>query len=126
MRLNFGGMVGVFSRKELKARRRGLRKLLPDPERALWTRLRNRQLSGYKFRRQYSIENFVVDFYSPEAKLVIEIDGSNHTRKAIRAYDAWRQNLIILQGVKVIRFSNEEVINNMDVVLETIKEHLPD
>ena len=57
---------------------------------------------------------------------MVEIDGSNHTRKVIRVYDAWRQNLIILQGVKVIRFSNEEVINNMDVVLETIKEHLPD
>ena len=71
-------MVRVYNRTSEKARRQLLRRETPSAEEILWSKLRRRQMLGYKFRRQYSVENFVVDFYCPRARLAIEIDGDSH------------------------------------------------
>ena len=113
-------MPEVFNRTQLRSRRKGLRKILPKAEILLWQRLRNRKLEGKKFRRQYSIGSFIVDFYCPELKLAIEIDGENHRRKKSVIYDKMRQRKIESYHTKLIRFTNEEVPSNLENVLEKI------
>jgi len=89
-----------------------------EVERTLWGMLRNRQLGGYKFRRQYPIDRYIADFACAEAKLVIELDGGQH---AIRtAEDAERTDALERAGWQVIRFWNGEVFENAQGVAETI------
>ena len=76
----------------------------------LWSVLRNRNLEGYKFRRQHPIGNFVVDFFCVQKKLVIEIDGDSHATQ--EEYDAMRTEWLQGQGCKVIRFTNEDVLKD--------------
>ncbi len=64
---------------------------MPVAERLLWSRLRGKLIAGYKFRRQYSVESFVIDFYCPQAKLAIEVDGESHYRSGAEEYDRLRQ-----------------------------------
>ncbi len=71
-------MTKAYNRTEEKTKRRMLRRSMPRPEAILWARLRDRQLGGQKFRRQYSVGNFVIDFFCPELKLAVEIDGESH------------------------------------------------
>lgn len=87
-------------------------------ENLLWQKLRNKQLLGFKFRRQQVIDRFIVDFYCHEIKLVIEVDGEihNYTQKE----DAIRQEFLESLGLQVIRFKNEDVFLNIEGVLETI------
>ena len=87
-------------------------------EAAVWERLRNRRLFGSRFRRQHAIDRFLVDFYCAEARLVVEIDGPVHQYS--RQEDAIRQELLESRGLRVLRFTNEEVGNNIDGVLERI------
>jgi adenine-specific DNA-methyltransferase len=91
-----------------------------DAEGLLWSMLRNRKLAGMKFRRQVPIEGFIVDFYCMETKLAIELDGSQHGDAA--AYDAWRSRLLALHGIRVLCFSNEDVLKDVRVVLRTVLE----
>jgi very-short-patch-repair endonuclease len=84
--------------------------------------LRNRRLDGFKFRRQHAIGRFVVDFYCGEANLVIEVDGPVHRGQAV--VDAERQREIEARGLRVIRFHNDEVLDETAVVLERIAAHL--
>jgi very-short-patch-repair endonuclease len=92
---------------------------MTDAERKLWSRLRNNQL-GFHFRRQVPVGTFVVDFISIKAKLVIEVDGSQHqTDEGIRS-DARRDDELLAQGLRVLRFSNYDVLHNTDLVLEQI------
>lgn len=100
----------------------------PTPaEDRLWKRLRNRQLAGIKFRRQHTIERFIVDFYSAEAWLVVEVDGEIH--EYTKEEDSIRQAYLESAGLRVLRFSNELVITDMEFVLKQIRlaiaEHLP-
>lgn len=96
----------------------------PTPaEDALWQRLRNRRVAGAKFRRQYAIERFIVDFVCLEHRLVIEVDGAIHDQQ--QEYDALRQSFIESQGFRVIRFTNGDVLKSIDAVIETIGEYLP-
>ncbi|HEB64244.1 MAG TPA: DUF559 domain-containing protein, partial [Chloroflexi bacterium] len=88
-------------------------------ENALWQRLRRRQL-GVKFRRQHAIDRFIVDFYSAEARLVVEVDGPVHQYR--REEDAIRQEFLESQGLRVLRFTNEEVLTQIEAVLERIHE----
>ena len=92
---------------------RRLRSDQTNPENRLWSRLRARQLEGFKFRRQHSIGPFVADFFCLEAKLVIELDGSQH-------HDERRTEFIRDAGYTVLRFWNHEVINAIDEVLQRI------
>jgi very-short-patch-repair endonuclease len=101
------------------------RQMRSDPtpaEDALWQRIRKRQIGGCKFRRQHTIDRFIVDFYSPEARLVIEVDGGIH--EYTQEEDALRQEFIESLGLRVIRFTNAEVFQQMSGVLERIGEVL--
>jgi very-short-patch-repair endonuclease len=90
----------------------------PTPaENTLWQRLRNRQVAGLKFRRQHSIDRFIVDFYCAEACLVIEIDGPAHAEPNA---DADRQHTLESLGLRVLRFSNDDVLSDPDAVLARI------
>jgi very-short-patch-repair endonuclease len=100
---------------------RELRANQTDAERQLWMRLRDRRMDNAKFRRQYSIGPYIVDFCSIERRLVIELDGGQHVdRPADRQRDAY----IDKQGFRVVRFWNNEVLTNMDGVLQAILDQL--
>jgi very-short-patch-repair endonuclease len=94
-----------------------LRKESTPAERKLWSRLRNDQL-GVAFRRQHAIGNYIPDFCSPKAKLVIELDGSQHLEQ--QEYDLERTQYLESQGYKVLRFWNNQVMNDMDGVIRAI------
>ena len=99
-------------------RARELRKELTPAERKLWAYLRGNQLHGVNFRRQHAIGNFVVDFVSIKNKLVIELDGSQHLDQ--EEYDAERTAYLESQGYKVIRFWNNQIMNDINGVLRAI------
>jgi len=86
----------------------------------LWNYVRRKQIHNIRFRRQFSIEQFIIDFYSPQLKLAIEIDGLTHLTDEEKDYDAWRQNKLEEYGVKFLRFTNEEVYGNINEVLRII------
>jgi len=111
----------LFNSKIKKDFRKDLRRLSTVPEQILWKHLRNRQYLNLKFRRQYSIGKYIVDFYCAELKLAIEIDGANHFFDDKSAqYDIQRQKFIELKNIKVLRFLNSDIVDNINGVLETI------
>jgi len=112
-----------FNTKSLKERRRELRRNQTNTEKILWELLRGRRLDGFKFYRQYSIGPYVVDFYCPQLRLAIEIDGSQHTEREIVIYDKERSNYFNSVNIQILRFWNEEIEKNVEVVLEKIKKH---
>ena len=87
---------------------------MPTSELKLWKKIRNKQLLNIKFRRQYSIGNYIVDFYSAELKLAIELDGETHFTKDNIEYENKRTKYIESLGIKIIRYSNYEIINNFE------------
>jgi very-short-patch-repair endonuclease len=95
-----------------------LRKELMPAERKLWANLRGNQLNGIYFRRQHAIGKYVVDFCAPREKLIIELDGSQHLDQ--EEYDQERTKYLEEQGYKVIRFWNNQVLNDMDGVIRAI------
>jgi very-short-patch-repair endonuclease len=101
---------------------RSLRSMPTDAETRLWSRLRRKQLGGFRFRRQHPIGDYVVDFFCPEAKLIIEVDGGQHSADAAR--DAARTRWLEACGYRVIRFWNNEVLGNTEGVLVVILEAL--
>ncbi len=108
----------------MKERRQKLRRESPKAEVLLWQRLKGRQIGGHKFRRQYSVGGYVVDFYCAELRLAIEIDGPTHYRtKQAKVYDERRQQFIEQFGIKIVRFSNHDIYNNIDGVLNRIINH---
>lgn len=98
-----------------------LKKEMTATEKILWGRLRNRKLDNLKFRRQHPIGKFILDFYCHELKLAIEVDGSIHNFKDVIEKDEGRTRMLTEWGITVMRFTNHEVINNIEFVLETIK-----
>ena len=104
----------------LKDIRRSLRSNATTAEKILWQYLRREQL-GYKFRRQFSIGNFVVDFYCHVARLVIELDGWTHNSDRTKMKDVAKQEFLETKGHKVIRFTNEEMFGDIEPVLRKIK-----
>jgi very-short-patch-repair endonuclease len=108
----------------MKNKRIYIRKNPTQAENLLWQEIRNNKL-GARFKRQYSIVYYVVDFYCASAKLAIELDGSVHKTKSNIEYDRFRTQYINSLGIKEIRFDNEIVINNMKLVLDKIKQSLP-
>ncbi len=94
-----------------------LRKNMTLPELILWKRLKDRKLFKTRFRRQHPIDIFIVDFYCHEHKLVIEVDGDIHYGNEVKEYDLGRSAEIEKLGIKVIRFTNEEIISNIDAVI---------
>ena len=101
---------------------RRLRREQTEWEHSLWTRLRRRQLNGFKFRRQHPIGPFFADFFCPEAKLVIEIDGSQHADEL--AGDKSRTESLRDAGYDVLRFWNNEISSEIDIVVQRIADAL--
>jgi very-short-patch-repair endonuclease len=102
------------------ARARHLRRTATPAEKKLWAKLRDRRLAGLKFRRQEPIGNRIVDFYCDEARLVVELDGSGHTYEGARASDLAREQELQSIGIRVIRFFNSAIFDNLDGVLNAI------
>lgn len=113
-------MTKIFNKKNETIKRKQLRNRMPLSEVILWSKLKNKQLEGYKFRRQYGIGRYVVDFYCPVVKLAIEIDGDSHFENEVEIYDRDRQANIESVGVSFLRFTNSDVQNNLSSVLEKI------
>ncbi|WP_022721569.1 endonuclease domain-containing protein [Rhodopseudomonas sp. B29] len=97
---------------------RRLRAQPTQAETLLWQRLRNRQLGGWKFKRQFPIDRYVVDFCCADAQLIVELDGGQHGQQA--EADAARTEVLSAMGYLVLRFWNNDVLSNLDGVLETI------
>ena len=111
-------------RREETTLARGLRKRQTDAERALWNKLRSKQIEGVKFRRQQPIGPYIVDFVSLERKLIIEIDGGQHNERKVREEDQEREEWLKEKGYQILRFWNNDVLTNIEGVLERIKENL--
>ena len=103
---------------------RELRQTSTDAETLLWGRLRNRRLLAFKFRRQHQIGKYVVDFYCAEARLVIECDGGIHSRAQAWHHDQNREAYMSALGLRTLRFTNEEVLNDTERVLNEISDYL--
>lgn len=110
--------------KNLKQRSRELRSTMTDAEIALWAKLRRKQLHELQFYRQKPIGNYIVDFYCPSARLVIEIDGGQHYKEDGRRRDAVRDSYLHGLGLHLLRFSNIDVLDNTDGVIAVIVRHL--
>jgi adenine-specific DNA-methyltransferase len=106
--------------KELKPRARWMRHEATAAENALWQALRGRKLNGLKFRRQHSLSTYIADFYCAEARLVLEVDGSIHDQLAEQ--DAERDSALQAIGLTILRFTNDQILNNLPIVLHLIAE----
>ena len=103
---------------DIKQKARELRNNSTDAEKLLWHYLRNRRLSGWKFRRQYPVGKYIVDFACSELKLIIEIDGGQHADQI--TYDLERTRILNSKGYQVVRYWNNEVLGNTTSVLEAL------
>jgi very-short-patch-repair endonuclease len=106
----------------LKGYSRTLRTNMTDAEQVMWHHIRRKQIQGVQFYRQKPLLSFIVDFYCPVAKLVIELDGSQHFEKEFQAKDQVRDDALAGLGLRVLRFDNRQVLLEMDAVLEVINE----
>ena len=106
-----------------KTNARNLRKNMTDVERLLWSKIRGRQLRGFRFRRQHPIGRYIVDFVCIELKLIVEMDGGQHGDQ--QQYDMNRTQWLQTKGYKVIRFWNNDVIDDLEGVMQAIYNHLP-
>ena len=127
--LSYSKELGIFFQKRcqmlkynraLKNNARQLRKNMTDAEQLLWYRLRRKQLLAVQFNRQKPIGPYIVDFYASKAKLVIEIDGSQHAEFEHKQKDAIRDNYLHQQGLTVLRFNNRQILQEIDEVVELI------
>ena len=114
------------ARRGIMKRARVLRNAMTPSEKILWQYLRKKRLSGIVFRRQHPISQFIVDFYCHEARLVIEIDGDIHNQQENKEYDENRTFELENFGLKVIRFLNDDINNNIKKVLEILEGELRD
>jgi len=103
---------------------RKLRQSHTDAEKALWARLRNKQLEGVKFRRQQPLDAYIVDFVSFERNIIVEIDGGQHNEEEVSKRDEERTTWLKERGYEVLRLWNNDVLVNMEGVLEKIREVL--
>ncbi len=115
-------MSELINQSQVKNKRQKLRNNLTKPEEVLWYYIRKRQILGIKFRRQCSIGKYIVDFYSFEKKLAIEIDGDSHFEsKEAEKHDKDRTKFIESQGIQVIRFFNTDIMKNIEGCIEVLK-----
>ena len=105
---------------QLKTRARTLRTHLTDAEQRLWSRLRGKQILGIQFYRQKPIGNYIVDFYAPAARLVVEVDGSQHVERAQVTYDKRRSEYLEKLGLKALRFDDRQVLLEIESVAHEI------
>ncbi len=116
-------MKNLHNRKYLEKQRKTLRKNLTPAEATLWKYLQRKQLKGRKFRRQHSIENYIVDFYCASENLIVELDGAVHLDFAQQNYDYERTQNLETLGFMIVRFENKLVFENIEGVLEEISSY---
>ncbi|HWR78472.1 MAG TPA: endonuclease domain-containing protein [Thiobacillus sp.] len=109
-------------RKTLKEPARSLRTNMTDAEQVLWHHMRRKQIQNVQFYRQKPLRSFIVDFYCPAAKLVVELDGSQHLETVHQAEDQARDAALAGLGLQALRFDNRQVMLEMDAVLAVIDE----
>jgi very-short-patch-repair endonuclease len=113
----------IHNSKPLEPNRKELRNSLTPAEARLWTCLKKNQLAGKKFRRQYSIGSYTLDFFCPEFRLAVELDGAVHFNVIAAEHDAIRDAYLEKQGVRVLRFENWRVFEDLEFVLGVIREN---
>jgi very-short-patch-repair endonuclease len=106
-----------------KNQRRALRSQLTPEEALLWSHLQRRQLHGRKFGRQHSVGIYILDFYCPGEELAVELDGASHDHEKAREHDMARDAFLRRAGIRVLRFENRDVRENLEGVLARIAEH---
>ena len=111
----FGATPDIFKKAK------ELRKYETEAEKILWTKLSKNQMMGLQFRRQHPISRFIADFYCARIKLVIEVDGSIHELPENQLYDIGRSEILNDFGITVIRFSNEQIIEDIDYTINKIE-----
>lgn len=116
----------LHNRKPLKEFRKALRNESTLEEKMLWKALRNGQIGGKKFRRQHSLGNYIVDFYCASEKLVIELDGQQHFNPGGQEADYARDEYLRSQNFKILRFENWQVRQDINLVLEAIRQAIFD
>lgn len=114
-------MGRIYNRKQENEKRKILRHNMTKAEVLMWLQIKGKKINGFKFRRQYSVGSYVLDFYCPKLKLAIEIDGATHITDDEKEYDVQRQEEIESLGIKFLRFSNLEIYENLSNVLDRIK-----
>ena len=115
-------MQTSMNKSELTDKRKELRNHSTAAEATLWKLLKGSQVSGLKFRRQHSVGPYILDFYCPQIKLAIELDGEVHNRQV--DYDEQRSNYIkIKEGIEVLRFENRTVFENAELIIQQIEEY---
>ena len=97
-----------------------LRKTMTEAEQRLWQELKNRKLNGLKFRRQHPIHYYIADFYCHEKRLIVELDGGVHDEVSVKEHDDNRSAELDRRGIRVLRFTNEKVIQSIDTVCQEI------
>lgn len=117
-------MFNNNNQKHLKVFRKALRNNLTPMEAKLWLCLKNKQVDGKRFRRQFSVGNYILDFYCPEQKLAVELDGKHHFTPEGRMVDEERDSYLLLMGIRVLRFENFLVLRQIENVIEGIRQHL--
>ena len=114
----------MYNDKRFKKTRRVLRKEQTDVERILWLRLRNKQINGLKFFRQYSVGPYILDFYNTRYHIGIELDGGQHLESDNQTYDEKRAQFLKTREIHLLRFWNNQVIENIEGVLEKIMQEI--
>ena len=113
----------IHNYKYLEKYRKNLRNNGTSAEATLWNHLKNKQLKGRKFRRQHSVDNYILDFYCFPEKIAIELDGAHHFTKEGREKDAKRDAYLQSEGITVLHFENIEVFENLEGLLATVASH---
>ena len=114
----------VYYNSKLKERARQLRNHSTRSEIRLWLYLKGKKVMGYDFHRQKPIGNYIADFYCPKVQLVIEVDGYTHNFEEVVKKDHKKQGYLENLGIMVLRFKDEEVIEDIDSVLKRIEQHI--
>lgn len=117
-------MPMLHNRPVLKLRRKELRNNSTPAEQLLWSILQQSNLGGHKFRRQHSVGAYILDFYCPSEKLAVELDGDSHFTDEAIEYDRDRTKYLNAMNIKVLRFLNTDVYNNLNAVCERILEEI--
>ncbi len=114
----------IYYNRGLKNTARTLRKNMTGAERLLWSRIRRKQICGYQFYRQKTVDNYIVDFYCPAASIIVEVDGSQHYHERGRKKDKIRDAYLNGLGFQVLRFPNWDVFDDLENVVAVIRSHL--
>jgi len=114
----YGASPNTFDKARL------LRNNMTEAEKIVWDKLKNRKVFKARFRRQHPVGSFIVDFYCHEYKLAIEIDGEIHLKTEVNEYDDGRSHDIEKFGIKILRFTNNEVFTNLNKIIEEILENI--